>query len=544
MYAALVRGDLSGTDALAASQQMLQILMDSMATAVFWKDTNSAYLGCNKVFARFAGVDPEVLIGMSDRDMPWADHPEFPADWFLNWDKAVIERGEAELGILEQLRSAKGEFRWLKTNKVPLRDLDGEIIGVLGTFEDVTEHRHAEEELQRTLGELDDRVRQRTQELVQSNQSLRREVEDRMRLQAEEHQQRAYAEALRDTASATANTLDVDEVVEEVVAGVQRLVSNDLVALVLADLDELKLARVLVGFGYDADPEDVRIDELPIIKEVRATGNACILDDPPSGLGSPGSVLGVPMKTADQTVGYLFVESSTPGFFTSRHSERLVAVAALAGAAISNARLAGRVSEIAAAEERQRVARELHDAVNQSLWAAALTAESLVAELPEDLSSAHHKAGRLGALTRGALAEMRSLLLELRPAELPEVPLNELIEHLLSAFEARRAVKVEVDLVPVELGETMHLAFYRIAQEAIGNAQRHSNASTLQVRLSLEPSPTLVVADDGIGFDLDAIAPGHFGMRFMRDRAEVAGLRFSVESELSVGTTITVWSES
>ena len=90
MYPRLLKGDLSGTDALTASQQMLQILMDSMANAVFWKDLQSRYLGCNKVFASFAGVEPSLLIGMSDRDMPWADSAEFSADWFIDWDQKII----------------------------------------------------------------------------------------------------------------------------------------------------------------------------------------------------------------------------------------------------------------------------------------------------------------------------------------------------------------------------------------------------------------------------------------------------------------------
>ena len=169
MYAALLQGELSGTDALAASQQMLQILMDSMANAVFWKDVNSCYLGCNKVFASFAGVEPGLLVGMSDRDMPWANDVEYSADWFIDWDRAVIESGEPKFGILEQLQRADGENRWLETNKVPLRDLDGEVIGVLGTFEDITDRHHAEEELQRTLDQLDERVQQRTTELMRAN---------------------------------------------------------------------------------------------------------------------------------------------------------------------------------------------------------------------------------------------------------------------------------------------------------------------------------------------------------------------------------------
>ena len=114
------------------------------------------------MFAAFAGVEPDDLIGMSDRDMPWADDAEFGADWFIDWDAHVVDTGEPVFGIVERLRRARGDVRWVETNKVPLRDLDGEVIGVLGTFEDVTERRAAEEQLKRTLAELDERVQQRT----------------------------------------------------------------------------------------------------------------------------------------------------------------------------------------------------------------------------------------------------------------------------------------------------------------------------------------------------------------------------------------------
>ena len=125
------------------------------------------------------------------------------------------------------------------------------MIGVLGTFEDVTERRAAEDNLQRTLAELDERVKQRTTQLMRANESLRREVEDRVRIQAEERQQRSYAEALSDSAAAMSSTLDLDEVMEHVLDGVERLVSNDLTAIILIDQDGTPyIARQRVGFGY------------------------------------------------------------------------------------------------------------------------------------------------------------------------------------------------------------------------------------------------------------------------------------------------------
>jgi len=541
MYAPLLTGEPSPTAALAASEQLLFSLMHSMTNAVFWKDRNSCYLGCNRVFSSFAGFDSSLLIGKSDRDMPWADDAEFSSEWFIDWDQAVIETGEPKFGILERLRRADGEERWIETNKVPLRGVDGDVIGLLGTFKDVTERHHAEEELQRTLDDLDGRVRRRTDELTRSNEALRREVEDRIRLQTEERQQREYAETLRDTAAAMSKTFDLDEVTEQALAGIERLVSNDLAAVVLADpTGRCDLTLHHAGFGYVSESSDLTerdIESITAIDRVRDRDEPLIIDRPGYAFGPAGSTMAARMQVADRFIGYLVVESATPGFFTEAHADRLGAMADQAGAALSNSRLAHRVSELAATEERQRLARELHDAVNQTLWTAALTAESLMGDIAVE-SALFPRAERLCKLNRGALAEMRSLLLELRPDELSEVALDELIKHLLAALECRRTLDVTIALDPIRLEPAAHVAFYRIAQETLGNVTQHGNARTLAVRLVAGPPVELLIADDGAGFDPDAVPGGHLGLQIMAERAAAINAELSVTSAPGQGTTM------
>ncbi len=544
LYRSLLQGgELSGGDALAASQRMLQVLMDSMTNAVFWKDTGSRYLGCNNVFAKFAGFDPDVLIGKSDLDMPWAEDAEFDSEWFMDWDRVVMESGEPRFGILERLMRADGEVRWLETNKVPLREANGDIIGVLGTFEDVTERRNAEDELKLTLDELDDRVQRRTTELERANEALRREVEDRIRLQAGERQQRAYAEALRDTAAAMSKTLGVEAVTEQALFGVERLVSNDLAAIILVRANgEPELIHETTSYGYVDHPIDsasIDVAALSIVEQLGDEAGPVVIEDPERSIGPARSVLGARMQVADKVIGYLLVESVTAEFFSDSHADRLRAVADQAGAALSNAQLAGRVSELAAAEERQRLARDLHDAVNQTLWTAALTAESLLTQVDGD-SQIATRVDRLRKLTRGALSEMRALLLELRPLELAGVDLGELIGHLVTALEGRRSLDVQVELDALKLEPEAHVALYRIAQEAISNVAQHAEAETLRVRLHAGPPVELVVEDDGTGFDYDRLPAGHFGLRNMRDRAGAIGADFSMYSEPERGTTVRV----
>jgi len=540
MYARLLQGDLSGNDALAASQQMLQILMDSMANAVFWKDRQSRYLGCNKVFASFAGVEPRFLLGMTDRDMPWADSAEFSADWFIDWDQKVMSSGEPQFGIVEQLRNTAGECRWLQTNKVPLRDLDGRIIGVLGTFEDITDRRRTEDELQRTLDELDERVQHRTAELVTVNESLRREVEDRVRLQAQERQQRGYAEALRDTAAAISGTRTLDGVLHEVLIGVQRLVTSDLAAVVLVEPGGMRLSNHRTGFSYDT-PHLARAvanpSTLSIIRRLAIDEGPIIINEPIDSIGVASSTLGARISVADQMLGYLLVESGVHGFYNASHADRLGAIADQAGAAISNARLAGRASELAAAEERQRLAHELHDAVNQTLWTAAITAESLLREV-DTSSPLHHHVSRLHRLTRGALSEMRALLLELRPSDLIEVSLSDLIGFLLMALECRRTLEVDVSVDDVELTPDAHLVFYRITQETLRNITQHAGASAVSVQLTAGPDVTLTIVDDGHGFDPTNVPKGHLGLAIMQERAASIGARLDITSVRGTGTTV------
>jgi PAS domain S-box-containing protein len=546
LYAALLQGRIRGDDALEASQQLLQVLMDSLANAVFWKDRQSLYLGCNRVFAAFAGTEPDELIGKYDRDMPWADDDEFGADWFIDWDAHVAETGEPAVGIVERLRRASGDLRWIETQKVPLRDLDGEVIGILGTFEDVTERRAAEEQLNKTLKDLDKRVQQRTRDLERAIESLRREVDDRVRVQAEERQQRAYAEALRDTASAMSKTLDADEVMEQVLIGVERLVSNDLTAILLVGADDrLEIARCRVGFGYpkpsDAPGGAPDSESLTVIKELGNRRESVIIDEPAEALGPAGSVLGAALRVGDRRIGCVILESVTKGFFTPAHAERLRAIADQAASAISNARLVGQATELAAAEERQRLSRELHDAVNQTLWTAALTADGLLRDLEPD-AELHRRVARLRKLISGAQAEMRTLLLELRPQELVEVELPELLAQLVAAMESRKKMEVTVDLEQVELDPAQRVAVYRIAQEALTNITRHSAASVVSVSLApdVDGVVALRICDNGRGFDADNVPPGHLGLSIMRERAEAIGAELVLRAAPGHGTEITV----
>ena len=130
---------------LRESQQLLQLVIDNIPQFVFWKDCNSVYLGCNRNFARVVGLgEPENIIGLTDYDLSWEPSE---ADWFRQCDRRILKTGIPQLNILEPQQQADGRLSWFNYNKIPLRDTQGNMIGVLGSCEDVTKRKQAEERL-------------------------------------------------------------------------------------------------------------------------------------------------------------------------------------------------------------------------------------------------------------------------------------------------------------------------------------------------------------------------------------------------------------
>ncbi|AFY95280.1 PAS domain S-box [Chamaesiphon minutus PCC 6605] len=143
---ASLQPDLEPLLALKESQQFLQTVFEAFPLAVFWKDRDSRYLGCNQNFARAANLTPAEIIGKTDYELPWG---EVEAEAYRADDRETIASGTAKLGIIETQTQVDGSSIWLETNKVPLRNLNGDTIGVLGTYQDITQRKHAETELKK-----------------------------------------------------------------------------------------------------------------------------------------------------------------------------------------------------------------------------------------------------------------------------------------------------------------------------------------------------------------------------------------------------------
>lgn len=130
---------------LLASRQLLRHVIDNIPQAIFWKDRQSVYLGCNRNFAQAAGLaHPGDIIGLTDSDLPWT--PE-EAEFYRSNDQQVMGSGQAQYHLLESQQQSNGQHIWCDTNKIPLFDADGQVMGILGTFEDITARKQIEEEL-------------------------------------------------------------------------------------------------------------------------------------------------------------------------------------------------------------------------------------------------------------------------------------------------------------------------------------------------------------------------------------------------------------
>ncbi|MBE2270885.1 MAG: sensor histidine kinase [Anaerolinea sp.] len=203
-------------------------------------------------------------------------------------------------------------------------------------------------------------------------------------------------------------------------------------------------------------------------------------------------------------------------------------------------RLRDQAEQAAIIAERGRIARELHDAVTQTLFSASLIAEVLPRVWQRSPQEGERRLAELRQLTRGALAEMRTLLLELRPTALTEVSLSELVRQLGEALAGRARIPVNVECVgQYDLPPDVQITLYRIAQEALNNIFKHADAASVTVRLVYEEEKVcLTITDDGRGFDPQLVTAEHMGLAIMGERIAGIGGHLIIESQTGFGTTV------
>jgi two-component system nitrate/nitrite sensor histidine kinase NarX len=254
----------------------------------------------------------------------------------------------------------------------------------------------------------------------------------------------------------------------------------------------------------------------------------------------------VPLAVKGRVIGGVGVAHEKRNYFTAHHADLALSVANQAAITMVNTELNQQAQALAVLEERQRLARNLHDAINQSLFSAGLIAEVLPRLWERDQEEARRSLEDLRRLTRGAMAEMRALLAELRPSTLTDAELGDLLRLLGNAFTGRTNIPARVTVVGQGvLPAEVQVAIYRVCQEALNNVAKHAGASLVEIDLNHEENAIeLSIHDDGQGFDPERAISGHYGLSMMHERAEGVGARLSIRSQPGHGTELIIhWTQ-
>lgn len=392
--------------------------------------------------------------------------------------------------------------------------------------------------------------------------------DEKKRLQ-ENEQRRLVAESLRDILRSLNSNKQLNEILDFIINEAARLLHTDYAALFRVDMGEKTLV-LQAAYGF---PENMK-QNVSISVETSVLGKAFMERRPivSTDLSQASQIahlhpmldqhlewirnnccgmVAVPLICKDEVYGgialYFKKDEEQPEHIIPKEKiELAMTFADQAALAIDNTRLRKQAEEMAVAAERNRLARDLHDAVTQTLFSASLIAEVVPRILEKDKEEGLKRIDEIRQLTRGALAEMRTLLFELRPATLVEAPLEDLLRQLSEALTGRARIPVVLNIKgTVSLPLEAKIAFYRIAQEALNNIAKHSGAKNVCVEFRSNEDKQLAVVvaglsitDDGRGFDPDAVTSEHFGLGIMRERAAAIGANLSVRSEPGEGTAI------
>jgi signal transduction histidine kinase len=422
-----------------------------------------------------------------------------------------------------------------------------------------------EAELRMYQTEMDALVRARVIELDEANASLAREAAER-RATAEALRRRVdELGALQRMAGILAMRTDLGEAMDEATRALTALFEARYARVrLLVDDEDTNEPRAGAreaskGARWTSEAEDTRphaaldlaISDAALHDGRLIAGDAATWQGLPEDLRRQaaaddlGHVLAAPLTTTSGPAGVLVIARDTvTGPFTDDQRQLARAVGDGLAAVIEIDRLHRRDTKQAAAEERQALARDLHDAVTQSIYSATLIAEALPAVYGRDPDEGLRNLERLRRLVRAALAEMRTLLFELRPAALQTAPLDVLVERLGDALAGQTDISVDVRVAEgLDLPPDVKVVFYRVTQEAFSNIARHARASAVSARVEAgESEVTLTVVDDGRGFDLAAVPEGHMGLHIMNERLSQVGAGLTVDSAPGEGTTVTaVW---
>ena len=252
------------------------------------------------------------------------------------------------------------------------------------------------------------------------------------------------------------------------------------------------------------------------------------------------SFMHLPIKIGGEVFGVFNASFTTPHIFGEDDLRLFTALAGRAALAIENARLYEQAQHVAASEERNRLARELHDSVKQQALAASFQLGTAVTLFDSDPQTAKKHLLEADNLVDTVRKELSDLILELRPQVMDREDITETIRDYANEWAHQSGIEIHIDLQePTRSSSEVKQTLFRILQESLANVARHSSAGSVDVRLLADEDLRLIVTDNGQGFDTQ-MEYGGMGLQSMRERAESLSGSFIVESEPGEGTRISV----
>jgi PAS domain S-box-containing protein len=503
-------------NALRENRKRLEDLMFVVGDWIWEADAEYHYTQCSDGVRAVLGYAPSEVIGRKPWDFMTAHDAEEMRRYAL--DRVAKKQGCSE--VVNRNLHRDGREVILLTSCVPILDDSGELLGFRGIDKDITIATQTQESLRRSVVELNAlwQIAETVAgpgELIAALNSVTRQISDALEARfALVVTFGEGGEGRHIVASRPAETARYEEIF------LQR------------ETHHFGLLAKIAESGEPVVINDILTSEIlpkEMTQKVETYGFSRLLL--------------IPLVLQTQIIGTLMVTRGPEGSpFRERDIEFAQAAAGSVAAAVVHARLRVEENVKTADQVRDHLARELHDAVTQSVYSASLIAQALPTIWQRSPDDGLVGLGQLQRLVRSALAELRILLYELRPGTLAGVGLDQLLDRLGDSLAGQADVAVEIDSrieepPPAEVKE----ALYRIAQEAFNNIAKHARARrVLASAVTGRWGAVLEVEDDGVGVDVEAIEGDHMGLAIMRERADEIGAEFRIDRIEPSGTRLTV----
>lgn len=479
------------------AEEFLRQVLDLIPAGVFWKDRDSVFLGCNQAIARAAGLaDPAQIVGKTDHDLGWKKEE---SDYYVAMDRWVMENDQAEMHIIEPQLQAGGKEIWLDTCKIPLHDEEGRVIGLLGAFQDITEHRNMTQVFKDLAGELERRVRARTTELEAS--------------------QRALAQS--------------EEMFRQMAESVQ-----DVFWLIDARTGEVLYASPAMDQILGRAPTDSPLSVAQWLQLIhpddRARVGALVGSETKAGKGQSFQYR---ILSPDGTVHW--IDSQT---YPIRDEQgQVFRFAGVSRDITEQRRLEAEILRAGEAE-RLRIGQDLHDGLSQTLTAIGYQTEALRQRLAREKRPEAAEVKKLAQMIAKTLEQSRALAQGLLLTDLARGGLIPGLQSLARSIQELFGVAC-VYAGPAEItlpNADTASQFYRIAQEAATNAAKHGRGRRIVIQLENQcDGVQLSIRDNGRGLP-EKPEPGNgLGLEIMRYRAGMVGATLTIESNAGRGTAVT-----